>query len=57
MSGVFKDICLARAADPELHDVGQDGGLVSAMLVYALGRWLRDTCRNGVGGSPTVTTL
>ena len=36
MSGVFKDICLARAADAELHEVGQDGGLVSAMLVYAL---------------------
>ncbi len=36
LSGVFKDIVLARAADPELHDVGQDGGLVSAMLVYAL---------------------
>ena len=36
LSGVFKDICLARAADPELHEVGQDGGLVSAMLVYAL---------------------
>jgi coenzyme F420 hydrogenase subunit beta len=36
VSGVFKDICLARAADPELHEVGQDGGLVSAMLVYAL---------------------
>src|SRR5947208_435774 len=36
MSGVFKDICLARASDGELHDVGQDGGLVSAMLVYAL---------------------
>jgi coenzyme F420 hydrogenase subunit beta len=36
VSGVFKDICLARAADPELHEYGQDGGLVSAMLVYAL---------------------
>jgi coenzyme F420 hydrogenase subunit beta len=36
MSGVFKDICLARATDGELHEVGQDGGLVSAMLVYAL---------------------
>ena len=36
LSGVFKDICLARAVDPELHEVGQDGGLVSAMLVYAL---------------------
>jgi coenzyme F420 hydrogenase subunit beta len=36
MSGVFKDICLARAADGELHEVGQDGGLVSALLVYAL---------------------
>jgi coenzyme F420 hydrogenase subunit beta len=36
VSGVFSDIVLARAADPELHDVGQDGGLVSAILVYAL---------------------
>ena len=22
--------------------------------MYELGRWLRETCRNGVGGSPTV---
>jgi coenzyme F420 hydrogenase subunit beta len=36
ISGVSKDIVLARAADPELHEVGQDGGLVSAILVYAL---------------------
>jgi coenzyme F420 hydrogenase subunit beta len=36
ISGISKDIVLARAADPELFDVGQDGGLVSAILVYAL---------------------
>jgi coenzyme F420 hydrogenase subunit beta len=36
VSGISKDIVLARAADPELHEVGQDGGLVSAILVYAL---------------------
>jgi len=35
-SGVFRDIVLARASDPVLADVGQDGGLVSAILVYAL---------------------
>jgi coenzyme F420 hydrogenase subunit beta len=36
ISGISKDIVLARAADPELFEVGQDGGLVSAILVYAL---------------------
>jgi coenzyme F420 hydrogenase subunit beta len=35
-SGVFKDIVHARATDPILAEVGQDGGLVSAILVYAL---------------------
>jgi coenzyme F420 hydrogenase subunit beta len=35
-SGIFKDIVLARATDPVLAEVGQDGGLVSAILVYAL---------------------
>jgi coenzyme F420 hydrogenase subunit beta len=35
-SGIFKDIVLARASDPVLAEVGQDGGLVSALLLYAL---------------------
>ena len=36
VDGVAKDIILARAADPELHERGQDGGLVSAILLWAL---------------------
>ena len=35
-SGIYKDIVLARATDPVLAEVGQDGGLVSAILLYAL---------------------
>ena len=34
--GVADEVVLARATDPELHQSGQDGGLVSAMLVHAL---------------------
>jgi coenzyme F420 hydrogenase subunit beta len=35
-SGIYKDIVLAKASDPVLHEVGQDGGLVSAILLYCL---------------------
>ena len=34
--GVASQVVLARATDPELHAAGQDGGLVSALLIYAL---------------------
>jgi coenzyme F420 hydrogenase subunit beta len=36
MSGVLKDILLTRASDEFVHEVGQDGGLVSAILIWAL---------------------
>jgi coenzyme F420 hydrogenase subunit beta len=36
MSGVYKDILLTRASDDFVHETGQDGGLVSAILIWAL---------------------
>ncbi len=35
-SGIAEEVLLARAVDPELAEGGQDGGLVSAMLIWAL---------------------
>jgi len=36
VDGVSKDIILARATDPEIQTQGQDGGLVSAILLWAM---------------------
>jgi coenzyme F420 hydrogenase subunit beta len=36
MSGIYKDILLTRASDDMVHEMGQDGGLVSAILIWAL---------------------
>ncbi|MBI2709364.1 MAG: Coenzyme F420 hydrogenase/dehydrogenase, beta subunit C-terminal domain [Actinobacteria bacterium] len=36
VSGVFSDVFLARASDAVIHEVGQDGGLVGAILLWAL---------------------
>ncbi|HVT77430.1 MAG TPA: coenzyme F420 hydrogenase/dehydrogenase beta subunit N-terminal domain-containing protein, partial [Acidimicrobiales bacterium] len=34
--GISKDIILARASDDMVHKMGQDGGVVSAMLIWCL---------------------
>ncbi len=36
VDGISKDIILARASDDYVHQLGQDGGLVSALLVWCL---------------------
>jgi coenzyme F420 hydrogenase subunit beta len=34
-AGVYQDMLLARASDDMVHRMGQDGGLVSALLIWA----------------------
>lgn len=36
LAGIYRDILLVRAADPEVHERGQDGGLVSSILIWCL---------------------
>ena len=36
VAGISKDIILARATDAKVAEMGQDGGLVSAILIWAL---------------------
>ncbi len=36
MSGIYKDILLVRAKEDKVYDAGQDGGLVSAILIWCL---------------------
>src|SRR6478735_5836494 len=36
LSGVYSDILLTRASDDMVHQMGQDGGLVSALLIWAM---------------------
>jgi coenzyme F420 hydrogenase subunit beta len=36
ISGIYSDIMLTRASDDMVHRMGQDGGLVSAILIWAM---------------------
>ncbi len=36
IAGISKDVILARASDKTVHEMGQDGGLVSAILIWCL---------------------
>ncbi|HJM35050.1 MAG TPA: Coenzyme F420 hydrogenase/dehydrogenase, beta subunit C-terminal domain [Acidimicrobiales bacterium] len=36
MSGIYKDVLLTRASDETVHRLGQDGGLVSSILIWCL---------------------
>jgi coenzyme F420 hydrogenase subunit beta len=36
VAGIYQDIMLTRAADETVHRMGQDGGLVSAILIWAM---------------------
>jgi len=36
VAGIYSDIMLVRASDDMVHQMGQDGGLVSAILIWAM---------------------
>ena len=42
MSGIYKDVLLTRASDDTVHRLGQDGGLVSAILIWCLDNGIID---------------
>lgn len=64
MAGVFKDILLVRAKEDGVYDAGQDGGLVSSILIWALENDIIDGAlvseleggSNGWKATPAVAT-
>ena len=57
LSGIAREVVLLRATDPQLRANGQDGGAVSAMLVWALEHGIADAALvSGTAGPGTGTT-
>ncbi len=64
VSGIYKDILLVRAADDSVYEAGQDGGLVSSILIWCLDNEIIDgalvsVLEGGTGGwkaKPGVAT-
>jgi coenzyme F420 hydrogenase subunit beta len=64
VAGIYKDILLVRAVDDTVYETGQDGGLVSAILIWALEHGIIDGAlvsdlEGGAGGwkaKPAVAT-
>ena len=56
MAGIYKDIILTRASDDMVHEMGQDGGLVSAMLIWA-STTATSTARSPRSSRATARTL
>jgi coenzyme F420 hydrogenase subunit beta len=64
LAGIYKDILLVRATDDQVYETGQDGGLVSAILMWALDNKVIDGAlvsdlQGGAGGwkaKPAVAT-
>lgn len=62
MAGIYKDILLVRAADDRVYQQGQDGGLVSAILIWSLENQVIDGAlvsmlEGGTGGWKAVPSV
>ncbi len=53
LSGIYSDIMLVRATEDYVYEIGQDGGLVSAMLIWCLENDIIDgALTSGVENNP-----
>jgi coenzyme F420 hydrogenase subunit beta len=62
LAGIYSDILLTRASDEFVYDTGQDGGLVSAILIWCLENGIVDGAltshlEGGAGGWKAVPAV